>query len=50
MSTCVLLKQRIERKRRIMYNAYLNNADYDYVVKISQELDQLLNQYRKKCQ
>ncbi|ELK45827.1 aspartyl-phosphate phosphatase Spo0E family protein [Halobacillus sp. ACCC02827] len=50
MSACILLKERIEKKRRNMYNAYLSHADYPSIVKISQELDHLLNLYRKHCQ
>ncbi|ELK44151.1 UNVERIFIED_CONTAM: aspartyl-phosphate phosphatase Spo0E family protein [Halobacillus marinus] len=47
MCSCIFLKKRIERKRQKMYNAYLNKADYDYVVSISQELDNILTLYQR---
>ncbi|MCF3943974.1 aspartyl-phosphate phosphatase Spo0E family protein [Oceanobacillus alkalisoli] len=34
----------IEKKRLKMYEAYTNNATYEKLINISQELDQLLNQ------
>ncbi|WP_406944149.1 Spo0E family sporulation regulatory protein-aspartic acid phosphatase [Halobacillus sp. SY10] len=38
------LEERIEAVRQEMYDAYLNGADDDEVLKISQKLDKLLNQ------
>ncbi|MBN8234922.1 aspartyl-phosphate phosphatase Spo0E family protein [Halobacillus kuroshimensis] len=43
MSNRDVLKKQIEEKRQKMYNAYLKESNYNNVVKISQELDALLN-------
>ncbi|MGP4061486.1 aspartyl-phosphate phosphatase Spo0E family protein [Halobacillus sp. H74] len=43
MSNHDFLKKQIEEKRQKMYDAYLNGSDYNNVVKLSQELDSLLN-------
>ncbi|SFK49219.1 Spo0E like sporulation regulatory protein [Halobacillus dabanensis] len=43
MSNPDVLKKQIEDKRQKMYDAYLNGSNYNYVVKLSQELDDLLN-------
>ncbi|WP_431804548.1 Spo0E family sporulation regulatory protein-aspartic acid phosphatase [Halobacillus andaensis] len=43
MSNRDVLRKQIEEKRQKMYDAYLNGSNYNNVVKISQELDALLN-------
>ncbi|WP_303047418.1 aspartyl-phosphate phosphatase Spo0E family protein [Halobacillus salinus] len=41
------LQQQIETVRSEMYDAYNNSVEYGELVKISQELDELLNQLDK---
>ncbi|WP_406945739.1 Spo0E family sporulation regulatory protein-aspartic acid phosphatase [Halobacillus sp. SY10] len=38
------LEKKIESVRQEMYEAYINEADYEEVLNISQRLDKLLNQ------
>lgn len=47
MSNRDILKKQIEEKRQKMYDAYLNGSNYNNVVKISQELDALLNRLNR---
>ncbi|REJ09084.1 aspartyl-phosphate phosphatase Spo0E family protein [Halobacillus trueperi] len=44
MDDISLLEEKIESVRQEMYDAYLNGADDDDVLHISQKLDKLLNQ------
>ncbi|RDY70675.1 MULTISPECIES: aspartyl-phosphate phosphatase Spo0E family protein [Halobacillus] len=44
MPTILCLENRIESVREQLYQAYLDSVEYSELVKISQELDQLLNQ------
>ncbi|WP_249869550.1 aspartyl-phosphate phosphatase Spo0E family protein [Oceanobacillus saliphilus] len=37
------LEVQVEQLRNKMYEAYKNNESYDRIIKISQELDRLLN-------
>ncbi|MCP3027739.1 aspartyl-phosphate phosphatase Spo0E family protein [Halobacillus sp. A5] len=37
------LEQQIEKLREKMYNAYCDNKEYKEILRISQELDKLLN-------
>jgi hypothetical protein len=47
MSNRDILRKQIEEKRQKMYDAYLNESNYNNVVKISQELDALLNRLNR---
>ncbi|MGI8314587.1 Spo0E family sporulation regulatory protein-aspartic acid phosphatase [Halobacillus mangrovi] len=40
------LEKNIECTRGKMYEAYKNNSDYEEVLRLSQKLDQLLNQLK----
>ncbi|TGB03576.1 aspartyl-phosphate phosphatase Spo0E family protein [Halobacillus salinus] len=44
MPTINCLNEKIEKVRLKMYEAYANSVEYSELVKISQELDDLLNQ------
>ncbi len=41
------LENKIEITREQLYKAYVNNVEYEELLKISQELDGLLNSLRK---
>jgi len=41
------LENRIEILREQLYTAYVNNVEYKQLLKISRELDQLLNSFRE---
>ncbi|OZU89421.1 hypothetical protein CIL03_06835 [Virgibacillus indicus] len=43
MASRTSLEIQIEQLRKKMYKAYEANESYDYIIKISQELDTLLN-------
>ena len=47
MPTLDCLHKQIETVRLELYDAYNNSADYSELVRISQELDKLLNQLDK---
>ncbi|WP_081988261.1 aspartyl-phosphate phosphatase Spo0E family protein [Halobacillus sp. BBL2006] len=46
MGKTVILEEKIEYTRWKMYEAYLNNTDYQEVLRLSQKLDHLLNQLK----
>ncbi|MGR9049150.1 Spo0E family sporulation regulatory protein-aspartic acid phosphatase [Halobacillus faecis] len=47
---CESLRNKIEEKRREMYQAYLIDQNYTHALIRSQELDAMLNKFRKLCQ
>ncbi|MYL72229.1 Spo0E family sporulation regulatory protein-aspartic acid phosphatase [Halobacillus litoralis] len=47
---CEKLKNEIEDKRREMYQAFLIDQNYNNALTKSQELDAMLNKFRRLCQ